>query len=146
MKKLQELYDEIIKIKGVNKAKVLSWAEDIRPKYKRTVVDDGFVLEYTATFLIQAIPQDNQIMERIAMFLSSADKYDSEPIFNTDVVNKGKIDLQLQVDIEEQANFVANAEGDWLVNGVKSDLVYDGFDLPEIGDIIEFDGADNVES
>lgn len=141
MKKLQELYDEIIKIKGVNKAKVLSWAEDIKPRFKGTAVDDGFGLTYLATFLIQAIDQDNQVMERITMFLSAADRYDSEPVFNTDVVNNGKIDLELQINLEEQADFVPSEDGTWLVNGVTCDLIYQGFDVLDDAAIGEFNGA-----
>ncbi len=146
MKKLQELFDEIIKIEGVNKNKVLSWAEDIKPRFKGTAVDDGFVLNYTATFLIQAISQDNQVMERITMFLTTADRYDSEPVFNTDVINNGKIDLQLQINLEEQADFVANEDGQWLVNGEPSDLVYQGFDVLDAAAIGDFDGANYEQS
>ena len=145
MKKLQELYDEIIKIEGVNKAKVLSWAEDIKPRFKGTAVDDGFVMNYTATFLIQSISQNNQVMERITMFLTTNDRYDSEPVFNTDVMNNGKIDLQLQINLDEQGDFVPSEDGTWLVNGVTCDLIYQGFDV--LGDtaIGDFDGAGHVE-
>ena len=146
MKKLQELYDEIIKIEGVNKAKVLSWAEDIKPRFKGTAVDDGFVINYTATFLIQAISQDNQVMERITMFLSNADRYDSEPVFNTDVINNGKIDIQLQINLDEQGDFVPSEDGTWLVNGVTCDLIYQGFDVSGGDDIGDFDGVGHVEN
>lgn len=146
MKKLQELFDEIIKIEGVNKAKVLSWAEDIKPRFKGTAVDDGFVINYTATFLIQSISQDNQVMERITMFLTLADRYDSEPVFNTDVMNNGKIDLQLQINLDEQGDFVPNEDGTWLVNGVTCDLIYQGFDVLDDTAIGEFDGAGHVEN
>lgn len=146
MKKLQALFDEIIKIEGVNKAKVLSWAEDIKPRFKGTAVDDGFVINYTATFLIQSISQDNQVMERITMFLTAADRYDSEPVFNTDVMNNGKIDLQLQVNLDEQGDFVPNEDGTWLVNGVTCDLIYQGFDVLGVDAIGDFDGAGHVES
>jgi len=142
MKKLQELYDEILKIKGVNKAKVLSWAEDIRPRFKSTNVDDGFAMDYTAMFLMQSLEQDNQVIERITMFLTSADHYGSEPIFNTDVINNGKIDLQLQINLEEQADFVANENGEWLANGVASDLIYQGFDILDAENIGELEGTD----
>lgn len=145
MKKLQELYDEIIKIEGVNKAKVLSWVEDIKPRFKGTAVDDGFVINYTAMFLIQSISQDNQVMERITMFLTAADRYDSEPVFDTDVMNNGKIDMQLQINLDEQGDFVPSENGTWLVNGVTCDLIYQGFDV--LGDtaIGDFDGAGHVE-
>lgn len=146
MKKLQELFDEIIKIEGVNKAKVLSWAEDIKPRFKGTAVDDGFVINYTATFLIQAISQNNQVMERITMFLTTNDRYDSEPVFNTDVMNNGKIDLQLQINLDEQGDFVPNEDGTWLVNGVTCDLIYQGFDVLDDTAIGDFDGAGHVES
>lgn len=146
MKKLQALFDEIIKIEGVNKAKVLSWAEDIKPRFKGTAVDDGFVINYTATFLIQSISQDNQVMERITMFLTLADRYDSEPVFNTDVMNNGKIDLQLQVNLDEQGDFVPNEDGTWLVNGVTCDLIYQGFDVLDDTAIGDFDGAGHVEN
>lgn len=146
MKKLQELYDEIIKIEGVNKAKILSWAEDIKPRFKGTAADDGFVINYAATFLIQSIAQNNQVMERITMFLSAADRYDSEPVFNTDVVNNGKIDLQLQINLDEQGDFVPSEDGTWLVNGVTCDLVYQGFDVLDDTAIGDFDGAGHVEN
>ena len=145
MKKLQELYDEIIKIEGVNKAKVLSWAEDIKPRFKGTAVDDGFVINYTATFLIQSISQNNQVMERITMFLTTNDRYDSEPVFNTDVMNNGKIDLQLQINLDEQGDFVPSEDGTWLVNGVTCDLIYQGFDVLGDSAIGDFDGAGHVE-
>jgi hypothetical protein len=146
MKKLQELFDEIIKIEGVNKDKVLSWADDIKPRFKGTAVDDGFVLNYAATFLIQSVSQNNQVMERITMFLTAADRYDSEPVFDTDVIHNGKIDLQLQINLEEQGDFVANENGQWLVNGVKCDLVYQGFDVLDDTAIGDFDGAGHVEN
>ncbi|BAS67622.1 hypothetical protein [Bathymodiolus septemdierum thioautotrophic gill symbiont] len=88
---MQQLFDEIIKINGVNKNKVLSWTEDIRPAFKSTINDDGFVLTYTANFLIQSISQDNQVLEHITLFLSAVDRYDLEPVFNTDVINNGKL-------------------------------------------------------
>lgn len=140
MKKLQQLFDEIIKIDGVNKAKVLSWAEDIKPRFKSTAIDDGFVLTYTATFLIQSLSQDNQVMERVTMFLSGVDRDDLEPVFNTDVINNGKIDLMLEIELIEQANLIPGA-GDWVANGVNCELVYEGFDV--LNNVTDFDGADH---
>lgn len=141
MKKQQQLFDEILKIKGVNKSNVLAWAENITTSYQATAsADDGFTQNYTAMFLIQALSSSNQIIERITMYLSKYDRHDSKPIFNTDILNNETIDLMFQIDLEEQAIFVKNEEsGEWSIDGVKHDLNYVGF---TDDDLNEFTGAE----
>lgn len=149
--KMQQLHQVIVSVinnKGkdeVNKDKLLTWVEDIRPKFQGMQANDGFIINYTAHFLMQSISASNQVMERITIFLSDNDRWNSEPIFHTDVLNKEKIDLHLQINLEEQSNFieVANQEEEcedcWLINGIKYNLVPKGFDMINEDNIREFD-------
>ena len=137
MRKLQQLHDELIKHNTPER--IHSWAEDIRPEYTADGLDDGFVVTYKANYLISGISQDNNIISQVVFFIGSFDQYNAKPVFNTDVINKGKIDLMIEVKLTEQANLVEDDNGDYLVNNKHFDLVYEGFSSnPVVNDFVEY--------
>lgn len=145
MKKLQQLHD--ILVNHVTPARINSWAEDIVPTFQAGApsADNGFTIEYTASFLLSSVPVKNNIIAAVVFYLAQFDSYDSEPKFNTDALNDKKIDIMIQIKLKEDAVLVADASGDWAVNGEHFNLEYQGFKpQPDLVDFMEF--SPNEES
>lgn len=137
MKKLQQLHDEIIKY--INPKRVFTWAENINPNFQIDSLDDGFEISYQANFFLSGIKQNNDVIAHIVFFLALYDQYNAKPIFNTDVVNNNKIDLLIEIKLQEQANLIAANDGKWQVDSKKYNLVYEGFrEVKNLNNFVEY--------
>ncbi len=137
MKKYQQLYDELIKMRGVDKASLLGFTEDITPKFSYSIASDGYEVIYKATYLIDSAPAENNIIERVTIMLAERDDRHPEIVFHANPVNKSKVDLVIEVEFTETAKFNLNPDGDWIINNEKHSLDYSGF-TPATAEAIEF--------
>ncbi len=122
MKALQSL-TELFK-KHITDAKNFSaWAEDGAVFSCQGDLVDGFEIEYTAIVFMQDVKvQPHILMMHLVNWLNKYDPYRQEkglafPSFATELLDKGRCDIKIKLDLREEFRLEPNEQGNWMQNG-----------------------------
>lgn len=128
MKALQSLTE--LFTKQVTDAKTLDvWAEDGELVCTQSSVIDGFDIAYTVNINMTGVDvQPHVLMMHLVTWLN---KYDVErenkglspPSFATELLDKGKCDIKLKIDIQEAYSLSESEQGNWQQNGTRYECV-----------------------
>lgn len=122
MKALQSLTD--LFRQHLTDAKNFSvWAEDGALFSAQGDSVDGFEIEYTAIVFMQDVKiQPHILMMHLVSWLNKYDPYRQEkglafPSFATELLDKGRCDIKIKLDLREEFNLEPNEQGNWMQNG-----------------------------
>ena len=107
------------------------WAEDGALFCGQGPLIDGFELEYTAIVFIQNDKvQPHTLFMHLVNWLNQYDPERTEkglpaPTFATEVLDGGKCDLKIKIDLSESYTLEENENGDWLQQDIHYQCVSD---------------------
>ncbi len=148
MKALQSLTD-LFKQQVVDAKNFSVWAEDGALFSGQNNAVDGFEMEYTAIVFMQDVHiQPHILMMHLVSWLNRYDPYRQEsglafPTFATELLDNGRCDIKIKIDLREHYSLQESPQGDWLQQGVRFDCV-SGFtakvDEDDLGELVDFVG------
>lgn len=107
------------------------WAEDGELKCTQGGLVDGFDIEYTVNIdMTNVLVEPQTIMMHLVIWLNKFDVQRSEkglpnPTFAVELLDNGKCDIKLKIDIQEPYSLKANKQGQWKQNDVCYECVSD---------------------
>lgn len=122
MKALQSLTD-LFKTYVADAKNFSVWAEDGALFCGQDNLIDGFEIEYTAIVFMQDVKvQPHILMMHLVSWLNTHDPYRQEnglafPSFATELLDKGRCDIKIKIDMREGFSLEANEQGNWKQNG-----------------------------
>ncbi|EPG0609842.1 phage tail protein [Vibrio fluvialis] len=130
MKALQSLTD--LFRQHVTDAKNFTvWAEDGALFCTQGDSVDGFELEYTAIVFMQDVRvQPHILMMHLVSWLNAHDPYRMEkglpfPTFATELLDNGRCDIKIKIDLREAFSLQAHPRGNWQQHGERFECVGD---------------------
>ncbi|MGI2871508.1 phage tail protein [Vibrio fluvialis] len=148
MKALQSLTD--LFRQHVTDAKNFTvWAEDGALFCTQGDSVDGFELEYTAIVFMQDVRvQPHILMMHLVSWLNKYDPYRMEnglpfPTFATELLDNGRCDIKIKIDLREAFSLQANPQGNWQQHGERFECVGDfaaRVDEDDLGELVLFVG------
>ncbi|MCY9805322.1 phage tail protein [Vibrio scophthalmi] len=110
------------------------WAEDGAVFCGQSDVVDGFELEYTAIVFIQAATLKPHVL--FMHLVNWLNKHDPErveknlpaPTFATEILDNGKCDIKIKIDLLESYSLEESEQGNWKQHDTRYDCISD-FDL-----------------
>ncbi|EPD4374961.1 phage tail protein [Vibrio fluvialis] len=130
MKALQSLTD--LFRQHVTDAKNFTvWAEDGALFCTQGDSVDGFELEYTAIVFMQDVRvQPHILMMHLVSWLNTYDLYRMEkglpfPTFATELLDNGRCDIKIKIDLREAFSLQAHPQGNWQQHGERFECVGD---------------------
>ncbi|NHN75265.1 phage tail protein [Vibrio fluvialis] len=130
MKALQSLTD--LFRKHVTDAKNFTvWAEDGALFCTQGDSVDGFELEYTAIVFMQDVRvQPHILMMHLVSWMNTHDPYRMEkglpfPTFATELLDNGRCDIKIKIDLREAFSLQAHPQGNWQQHGERFECVGD---------------------
>ncbi|ELZ1262020.1 phage tail protein [Vibrio fluvialis] len=130
MKALQSLTD--LFRQHVTDAKNFTvWAEDGALFCTQGDSVDGFELEYTAIVFMQDVRvQPHILMMHLVSWLNTHDLYRMEkglpfPTFATELLDNGRCDIKIKIDLREAFSLQAHPQGNWQQHGERFECVGD---------------------
>lgn len=105
------------------------WAEDGELICTQGLIVDGFDIAYTVLVdIYSAEIQPHILMMHLIAWLNKYDVGREEkglapPSFATELLDKGKCDIKLRIDIQESYSLIENEKGSWLQNGIRYECV-----------------------
>ncbi|MBY8067972.1 phage tail protein [Vibrio fluvialis] len=148
MKALQSLTD--LFREHVTDAKNFTvWAEDGALFCTQGDSVDGFELEYTAIVFMQDVRvQPHILMMHLVAWLNTHDPYRMEnglsfPTFATELLDNGRCDIKIKIDLREAFSLEANPQGDWKQHGERFECVGNfaaRADEDDLGELVLFVG------
>ncbi|EPR7547197.1 phage tail protein [Vibrio fluvialis] len=130
MKALQSLTD--LFRQHVTDAKNFTvWAEDGALFCTQGDSVDGFELEYTAIVFMQDVRvQPHILMMHLVSWLNAHDPYRMEkglpfPTFATELLDNGRCDIKIKIDLREAFSLQAHPQGNWQQHGERFECVGD---------------------
>jgi predicted transport protein len=148
MKALQSLTE--LFTQSVTDAKnVELWAEDGQIECAQGVSVDGFDIAYTVNINMSDVDvQPETLMMHLVLWLNQYDVDRSTkglpaPSFATEILDNGRCDIKLKIDIKESYSVEESEHGVWQQGGIRFDCVSD-FALAAIEEelpLLEFVGA-----
>ena len=137
----------------VTDAKSLNvWAEDGAVFSGQSDFVDGFELEYTAIVFIQnATLKPHVLFMHLVNWLNKHDPERVEknlpaPTFATEILDNGKCDLKIKIDLLESYSLEENGQGNWKQQGTRYDCISDfestvtSYGLDELHELVYFVG------
>jgi len=137
----------------VTDAKSLNvWAEDGALFSGQSDFIDGFELEYTAIVFIQnATLKPHILFMHLVSWLNKHDPDRVEknlpaPTFATEILDNGKCDLKIKIDLLESYSLEENEQGNWKQLGTRYDCISDfestvtSYGLDELHELVYFVG------
>lgn len=124
MKALQALTD-LFKAHVTDSAKFDAWAEDgalfSAPSFRTT----GFELEYTAIIFLQNVKVKPEVL--MMHLVNWINKHDPErqekglaqPTFATEILDNGRCDIKIKIDLQETYELEEDANGNWQQDGIR---------------------------
>ncbi|MEI6896266.1 MAG: phage tail protein [Psychromonas sp.] len=130
MKALQSL-TELFIASVVDAKQVELWAEDGELRSAPDFVVDGFEIAYTININMVGVALSPHIL--MMHLLNWLNKYDvnraekglPNPSFATELLDNGKCDIKLKVDIREDYSLIKSEKGNWSVDNVRYECVSD---------------------
>ncbi|MBY8045798.1 phage tail protein [Vibrio fluvialis] len=130
MKALQSLTD--LFREHVTDAKNFTvWAEDGALFCTQGDSVDGFELEYTAIVFMQDVRvQPHILMMHLVSWMNRHDPYRMEkglpfPTFATELLDNGRCDIKVKIDLREAFSLQAHPQGNWQQHGERFECVGD---------------------
>ncbi|WP_075990075.1 phage tail protein [Vibrio fluvialis] len=130
MKALQSLTD--LFREHVTDAKNFTvWAEDGALFCTQGDSVDGFELEYTAIVFMQDVRvQPHILMMHLVSWMNAHDPYRMEkglpfPTFATELLDNGRCDIKIKIDLREAFSLQAHPQGNWQQHGERFECVGD---------------------
>ena len=130
MKALQSLtalfIGQVTDAKNVN-----LWVEDGELVCTQGEPIDGFEIKYTVNIDMSGVAIEPQmLMMHLVNWLNQYDVQRSEkglpnPSFATELLDNGRCDIKLKIDIQEAYSLVENEAGNWSVDGIRYKCVSD---------------------
>lgn len=148
MDALQNLTD-FFKTHVIDAQSLQVWAEDGAVFSGASDVVDGFELEYTAIVFIQnATLKPAVLFMHLVNWLNKHDPERSEkslpaPTFATEILDNGKCDIKLKIDLLESYSLEENALGSWKQHDTRYDCVSDfepSVDSADLHELVYFIG------
>ena len=150
MKALQSLttlfIGQVTDAKNVN-----IWAEDGELVCTQGGSIDGFEIKYTVNIDMMGVALAPQVlMMHLVNWLNQYDVQRSEkglpnPTFATELLDNGRCDIKLKIDIQEAYSLVENEDGNWSVDDARYECVSDftqTVDASELPPLIFVNGTD----
>ncbi|PJC85299.1 hypothetical protein CSW98_15845 [Vibrio sp. HA2012] len=125
------------------------WAEDGALLCGQDELVDGFDIEYTAIVFIQDVKiQPHILMMHIVAWMNTYDPYRQEkglafPSFATELLDKGRCDIKIKIDLQEGYSLKENESGNWMQGGERFDCVSEfqaRTNKDDLGELILFVG------
>ncbi len=148
MKALQSLTD-LFKQHITDPKNFSAWAEDGAVFSCQGDLVDGFEIEYTAIVFMQDVKvQPHILMMHLVSWLNKYDPYRQEkglafPSFATELLDKGRCDIKIKLDLREAFSLEPNEQGEWMQNDERYSCV-SGFaervEEDDLGELILFVG------
>ncbi len=148
MKALQSL-TELFKKHIVDPKEFAVWAEDGALFCGQDNAVDGFEIEYTAIVYMKNVKvQPHILMMHLVSWLNKYDPYRQEkglafPSFATELLDKGRCDLKIKIDLLEEYSLQPNQQGNWQQNGERYECVSEfvsRVDEDDLGELVLFVG------
>ncbi len=148
MKALQSLTD-LFKKHIVDAKHFDVWAEDGALFCGQDESIDGFEIEYTAIVFMQDVKVSPHIvMMHLVSWLNKYDPHRSEkglafPSFATELLDKGRCDIKIKIDLCEAYSLEPNEQGDWQQNGERFECVSEfesRVEEEDLGELVWFVG------
>ncbi len=148
MKALQSLTDMFRK-HIVDAKHFDAWAEDGALFCGQDESIDGFEIEYTAIVFMQDVKVSPHIvMMHLVSWLNKYDQHRSEkglafPSFATELLDKGRCDIKIKIDLCEAYSLEPNEQGDWQQNGGRFECVSEfesRVEEDDLGELVWFVG------
>ncbi|ENN6811068.1 phage tail protein [Vibrio fluvialis] len=130
MKALQSLTD-LFREQVTDAKNFTVWAEDGALFCTQGDSVDGFELEYTAIVFMQDVRvQPHILMMHLVSWLNAHDPYRMEkglpfPTFATELLDNGRCDIKIKIDLREAFALQANPQGNWQQHGERFECVGD---------------------
>ncbi len=148
MKALQSLTD-LFKAHVVDAKNFSVWAEDGGLFCGQGDLVDGYEIEYTAIVFMQDVNvQPHILMMHLVSWLNKYDPYRQEkglafPSFATELLDKGRCDIKIKLDLREEYSLELNEQGNWKQNDQRYSCVSEftaRVDENDLGELVEFVG------
>ncbi|WED23517.1 phage tail protein [Vibrio sp. JC009] len=148
MKALQSITD-LFKAQVVDAKSFDVWAEDGAMFCGQGPLVDGYELEYTAIIFIQNVSLEPHVLfMHLVNWLNKYDPYRQEkglafPTFAVELLDKGKCDIKIKIDLRESYILQENANGNWMQGDVRYECASEFepvVDPDELGELIYFVG------
>ncbi|MGL4225948.1 MAG: phage tail protein [Vibrio sp.] len=148
MKALQSLTD-MFKKHITDTKNFSAWAEDGALFCVQGDLVDGYEIEYTAIVFMQDVKvQPHILMMHLVSWLNAFDPYRQEkglayPSFATELLDNGRCDIKIKLDIREEFTLEENEQGKWRQNGELYECVSEfneRVNNDELGELLLFVG------